>query len=132
SLYTAFVRDDKTGDAALVHVLFVPDVDPPTGASGSSGTVGWPRFQYTYNDYARNQQLESPEITIVDQKFVQGAGRIFALDLGNVFVVQFGTDVSRMTQIREIVRDPKVAVLPLIKQRLPNERRVQMIPLRSS
>ena len=117
---------------ALVHVLFVPDVDVPNGGFGTAtsagGTVKSSNITF---EYAEDSGLTIRGEVAIEDATVRGGGQSFQLADGNVFVLNASRDGrTQLSQIRVVLRDPDLSgetILSTITGASPGNARVQAL-----
>jgi hypothetical protein len=123
---------------AWMHLLFVRR-HPVVGVKGfgaSSGISGAPdKTTFSITFHADNDhELHAQPVTLHDAATVEGGGRVFSLDRGNVFVADV-SDSGAVTlhQLRRVEQNPEaapVAILRAIKADMPRDALVQSLPER--
>jgi hypothetical protein len=118
-----------------VYLLFVPDVGPPgaDGAWAGGGSFGaWDaEVRRNYTDYTTHRRIEARPILIRGAR-LRADGKSFDLTRGNILVVHMSpTGSLSVTQLpeRRGADEPPGNVVTLIKAALPNDPRVQALPL---
>jgi hypothetical protein len=118
-----------------VYVLFVADIGSP-GARGSwagGGSFGaWDaELRRNYTDYATRTRVDAHPI-VIRGTTLRADGKSFDLTRGNILVAHMSPDGSlSVTQLpeRRGADEPPRNVVSLIKAALPNDPRVQALPV---
>ena len=144
ALITEYRRDRRTDTKiAWIHVLFVVDRDRPATSGSGSGTASGgsaENYEFTYQYWegdwnGEHFSVKSQTVQVVDAKTVQGGGRTFPLERGNLFIVLVHSDGSLdLTQLPGVMNDASASpesILAIMKAGAPRNRRLQAVESQS-
>lgn len=131
-LVTFYARDVSDTELALVHILFVPDVERSKGGSGWSSSSGGDgmRSELRLTYHGEKVKIDAHPI-VTDENTLQAEGKSFDFRRGNVFVIHLRRDGSlAVRQLPMLMHDRNtnnMSILSKIKAATPDDARVQAL-----
>lgn len=117
---SSYERAPGTGrEVAVMHILFVPDVEAPAGGFGKMGGVagGAKRdstIGFTYWE-SGGRRLDMQPIKVTDGRFLEAGGRRFDIERGNVFCAEVSLHGAvRLTQVPARFEQPDTPPEPIV------------------
>jgi hypothetical protein len=118
---------------ALLHVLFVPEVEESRDGYSQSGSSsgGGDHYALAYSYHDHGLTIVAQPVAIHDNRVVEAGGRRFDLTRGNVFIAHVArngaVDLTQLSVTRQDEREPAESVLAAIQAAVPNDARVHAL-----
>jgi len=130
-----FAPGGESPSIALVHVLFVPQIDEPSdrmrgSATSVAGNLDVQELGYSYYEQD-GPSIRAHPVFVKAAKTVEADGRIFQLAQGNLFIARVQREGSvALSQLPEVIQSMDASmdtVLAAMKAKAPDDARLQAL-----